>query len=125
MVATALWSAHLTNQVHLQLRTLSRSLFPLAMTMSDLHAVAQADKTLTNLNGVLNDARPGVQAFSKTTVPEVGQTVVLTRIAHRASAMPPGCRAGQHLRVLRRVARRPHGIIQPSRHRLPALIYDQ
>jgi phospholipid/cholesterol/gamma-HCH transport system substrate-binding protein len=39
------------------------------------HAVAQADKTLTNLNTVLTEARPGVQAFSKTTIPEVGQLV--------------------------------------------------
>ena len=47
MVATALWSAHLTNQVHLQLRALSRSLFPLAMTLSDLHAVVQAEESHT------------------------------------------------------------------------------
>ena len=47
MVATALWSAHLTNQVHLQLRALSRSLFPLAMTLSDLHAVVQAEEAHT------------------------------------------------------------------------------
>ena len=39
------------------------------------HAVAQADKTLSNLNTVLTEARPGVQAFSKTTIPEVGQLV--------------------------------------------------
>jgi phospholipid/cholesterol/gamma-HCH transport system substrate-binding protein len=39
------------------------------------HAVAQADKTLGNLNTVLAEARPGVQAFSKTTMPEVGQLV--------------------------------------------------
>lgn len=39
------------------------------------HAVAQADKTLANLNVVLTEARPGVQAFSKTTMPEVGQLV--------------------------------------------------
>lgn len=47
MVATALWSAHATNLVHLQLRTLSRSLFPLAMTLTDLHAVAQAEEAHT------------------------------------------------------------------------------
>lgn len=47
MVATALWSAHLTNQVHLQLRALSGSLFPLAMTLSDLHAVVQAEEAHT------------------------------------------------------------------------------
>jgi len=47
MVATSLWSAHATNQVHLQLRTLSRSLFPLAMTLADLHAVAQAEEAHT------------------------------------------------------------------------------
>jgi len=47
MVATALWSAHLTNQVNLQLRALSRSLFPLAMTLSDLPTVVQAEEAHT------------------------------------------------------------------------------
>jgi phospholipid/cholesterol/gamma-HCH transport system substrate-binding protein len=39
------------------------------------HTIAQADQTLSSLNTVLSEARPGVQAFSKTTVPEVGQLV--------------------------------------------------
>jgi phospholipid/cholesterol/gamma-HCH transport system substrate-binding protein len=39
------------------------------------HAIAQADKTLTNLNEVVVAAKPGVQTFSKTTLPEVGQLV--------------------------------------------------
>lgn len=42
MAGTALWSASLTNQVHLQLRTLTRSLFPLTLKLSDLHRVARA-----------------------------------------------------------------------------------
>jgi phospholipid/cholesterol/gamma-HCH transport system substrate-binding protein len=46
---------------------------PLLHNLND--AVAQADKTLGNLNAVLIEARPGVQAFSKTTIPEVGQLV--------------------------------------------------
>jgi len=48
--------------------------------------------------GVPYEIVPGVPAFAaaaaalgrELTVPEVGQTVVLTRIAHAASAMPPG-----------------------------------
>jgi precorrin-4/cobalt-precorrin-4 C11-methyltransferase len=48
--------------------------------------------------GIDYDITPGVPAFAaaaaalrrELTVPEVGQTVVLTRIAQRASAMPPG-----------------------------------
>jgi phospholipid/cholesterol/gamma-HCH transport system substrate-binding protein len=34
--------------------------------------VAKARTTMDNLDAVLNDARPGVQAFSKQTLPEVG-----------------------------------------------------
>jgi len=48
--------------------------------------------------GVPYDVTPGVPAFAaaaaslgrELTVPEVGQTVILTRIAGRATAMPPG-----------------------------------
>jgi precorrin-4/cobalt-precorrin-4 C11-methyltransferase len=48
--------------------------------------------------GVPYDVTPGVPAFAaaaaalgrELTVPEVGQTVVLTRIAHDATPMPPG-----------------------------------
>ncbi len=36
MAAAALWSASLTEQVHLQLRTLNHSLFPLTTTLGDL-----------------------------------------------------------------------------------------
>jgi phospholipid/cholesterol/gamma-HCH transport system substrate-binding protein len=46
---------------------------PLLHNLND--AVAQADKTLGSVNTVLVEARPGVQAFSKTTIPEVGQLV--------------------------------------------------
>jgi adenylate cyclase len=42
MVGAAFWSASLTGQVSQQLRTLNQSLFPLAMTLGDLHSVAQA-----------------------------------------------------------------------------------
>jgi phospholipid/cholesterol/gamma-HCH transport system substrate-binding protein len=37
--------------------------------------VAKARTTMDNLDAVLNDARPGVQAFSKQTLPEVGLLV--------------------------------------------------
>jgi precorrin-4/cobalt-precorrin-4 C11-methyltransferase len=48
--------------------------------------------------GVPYDVTPGVPAFAaaaaalgrELTVPEVGQTVILTRIAHSATPMPPG-----------------------------------
>jgi precorrin-4/cobalt-precorrin-4 C11-methyltransferase len=60
-------------------------------------AVAEQARRLDRL-GIDYDIVPGVPAFAaaaatlkrELTVPEVGQTVVLTRIAHRASAMPPG-----------------------------------
>jgi phospholipid/cholesterol/gamma-HCH transport system substrate-binding protein len=53
--------------------TVNASAGPLLTNLN--HSIAQADKTLSNLNTVLTDARPGVQAFSKTTIPEVGQLV--------------------------------------------------
>ena len=60
-------------------------------------AVAEQARRLDRL-GIDYDVTPGVPAFAaaaaalrrELTVPEVGQTVVLTRIAQRASAMPPG-----------------------------------
>jgi phospholipid/cholesterol/gamma-HCH transport system substrate-binding protein len=38
-------------------------------------AIAAAEQSATALNGAISDARPGLQAFSKQTVPEVGQLV--------------------------------------------------
>jgi precorrin-4/cobalt-precorrin-4 C11-methyltransferase len=60
-------------------------------------AVAEQARRLDHL-GIAYDITPGVPAFAaaaaslkrELTVPEVGQTVVLSRIAQRASAMPPG-----------------------------------
>jgi precorrin-4/cobalt-precorrin-4 C11-methyltransferase len=60
-------------------------------------AVAEQARRLDRA-GIGYDITPGVPAFAaaaaalrrELTVPEVGQTVVLSRIAHRASAMPPG-----------------------------------
>jgi precorrin-4/cobalt-precorrin-4 C11-methyltransferase len=60
-------------------------------------AIAEQARRLDRL-GIGYDITPGVPAFAaaaaalrrELTVPEVGQTVVLTRIAQRASAMPPG-----------------------------------
>ena len=60
-------------------------------------AIAEQARRLDRL-GIDYDITPGVPAFAaaaaalrrELTVPEVGQTVVLTRVAARASAMPPG-----------------------------------
>jgi precorrin-4/cobalt-precorrin-4 C11-methyltransferase len=60
-------------------------------------AVAEQARRLDRA-GIGYDITPGVPAFAaaaaalrrELTVPEVGQTVVLTRIAHRATPMPPG-----------------------------------
>jgi phospholipid/cholesterol/gamma-HCH transport system substrate-binding protein len=38
-------------------------------------AVASAQKSMESLNAAIGDARPGLQAFSKQTIPEVGQLV--------------------------------------------------
>ena len=44
--------------------------------MADLReTVARARSSMDNLDAVMNDARPGVQAFSKQTLPEVGLLV--------------------------------------------------
>ena len=39
------------------------------------HTIRAAESSMRNLEGVLNDARPGVQAFSSQTLPEVGQLI--------------------------------------------------
>jgi precorrin-4/cobalt-precorrin-4 C11-methyltransferase len=60
-------------------------------------AIAEQARRLDRI-GIDYDITPGVPAFAaaaaalrrELTVPEVGQTVILTRIAQRASAMPPG-----------------------------------
>jgi precorrin-4/cobalt-precorrin-4 C11-methyltransferase len=60
-------------------------------------AVAEQARRLDRL-GITYDITPGVPAFAaaaaalrrELTIPEVSQSVVLTRIAQRASAMPPG-----------------------------------
>lgn len=44
--------------------------------MSDLRKTVQsANTSMKSLDAVLNDARPGMQAFSRQTIPEVGQLV--------------------------------------------------
>ena len=60
-------------------------------------AIAEQARRLDRL-GIAYDITPGVPAFAaaaaalrrELTVPEVGQTVILTRVAHRATPMPPG-----------------------------------
>ena len=60
-------------------------------------AIAEQARRLDQA-GIAYDITPGVPAFAaaaaalrrELTVPEVGQTVILTRIAHRATPMPPG-----------------------------------
>jgi len=60
-------------------------------------AVAEQARRLDRA-GIAYDITPGVPAFAaaaaalrrELTVPGVGQTVILTRIAHRATPMPPG-----------------------------------
>lgn len=39
------------------------------------HTIRAAEGSMRNLDAVLNDARPGVQAFSNQTLPEVGQLI--------------------------------------------------
>ncbi len=39
------------------------------------HTIRAAEASMQNLDGVLKDARPGVQAFTKQTLPEIGQLV--------------------------------------------------
>lgn len=54
-------------------------------------AVASADRSMKALEDVINDAKPGVQSFSRQTIPEVGQliqdlrqmSVALTGVAER------------------------------------------
>jgi phospholipid/cholesterol/gamma-HCH transport system substrate-binding protein len=39
------------------------------------HTIRAAESSLANVDAVMNDARPGVQALTKQTIPEVGQLV--------------------------------------------------
>ncbi|AYJ86181.1 MCE family protein [Sphingomonas paeninsulae] len=49
--------------------------------IADLRKTVQAaQQSMESLNGAVNDARPGIQAFSKQTLPEVGQLVRDLRI---------------------------------------------
>ena len=52
-------------------QTLQRDARPL---INDLrHTVRAAETSMTNLDAAIADARPGLQAFSKQTIPEIGQ----------------------------------------------------
>ncbi|MFL6846162.1 MAG: MlaD family protein [Allosphingosinicella sp.] len=54
-------------------QTLQHDIRPL---IGDLRqTVRAADTSMTNLDAAIGDARPGLQAFSKQTIPEVGQLV--------------------------------------------------
>ena len=57
MIAAAIWSAHSTEQVHRQLRTLEYSLFPLSTTLSRLDNVVQAQTTTADFLLQTPDAR--------------------------------------------------------------------
>ena len=66
-------------------------------------AVASAQRSMDNLNGAISDARPGLQAFSRQTIPEVGQLVhdlrnmsaALTSVAERLDQGGAGSLVGQ------------------------------
>ena len=66
-------------------------------------AVASAQRSMDNLNGAISDARPGLQAFSRQTIPEVGQLVhdlrnmsqALTSVAERLDQGGAGALVGQ------------------------------
>ncbi|MEG3123989.1 MlaD family protein [Sphingomonas sp. GB1N7] len=47
-------------------------------------AIGSAQKSMETLNGAIGDARPGLQAFSKQTIPEVGQLVRDLRVMSSA-----------------------------------------
>lgn len=52
---------------------MARDFQPAAQNLNK--TVIQAQKTLASIDGLIGDAKPGVQAFSKQTIPEVGQLV--------------------------------------------------
>lgn len=71
--------------------------------MADLRrTVAAAEKSMVALEGAVSDARPGLQAFSKQTIPEVGQLVrdltemseALTAVANRLDRGGAGALVG-------------------------------
>jgi len=66
-------------------------------------AIASAQQSADALNGAIGDARPGLQAFSKQTIPEVGQlvrdlrvmTTALASVAERVDQGGAGALVGQ------------------------------
>jgi adenylate cyclase len=65
MVAAASWSAHSTEQVHRQLRTLEYALFPLAETMANLETVVQAQRTTADFLLVTPDDKAVQHCLTK------------------------------------------------------------
>lgn len=61
---------------------LSEDVRPAAANLNK--AVLQAQQSMTSLNAAIGDARPGLQAFSKQTIPEVGQLVRDLRVMSTA-----------------------------------------
>ncbi|KQS03935.1 mammalian cell entry protein [Sphingomonas sp. Leaf357] len=61
---------------------LSEDVRPAAANLNK--AVASAQKSMESLNAAIGDARPGLQAFSKQTIPEVGQLVRDLRVMSSA-----------------------------------------
>jgi phospholipid/cholesterol/gamma-HCH transport system substrate-binding protein len=47
-------------------------------------AIGSAQQSAESLNAAIGDARPGLQAFSKQTIPEVGQLVRDLRVMSQA-----------------------------------------
>lgn len=77
-------------------RSLSQDVRPM---LGDLRQTIRAAETsMTNLDAAIGDARPGLQAFSKQTIPEVGQLVrdlremsdALSQVAQRLNTQGAG-----------------------------------
>jgi class 3 adenylate cyclase len=80
MAAAALWSANLTEQVHLQLRTLNHSLFPLAITLGDLDSAVLVQELRAEAATKPTDAA-GVQRCRTTTATQSATAAALVKKA--------------------------------------------
>jgi len=78
MAAAALWSASLTEQVHLQLRTLNHSLFPLTVTLGDLDSAVLVQELQAETAAKPTDMA-GVQRCRRTAIAQSATAAALVK----------------------------------------------
>jgi adenylate cyclase len=79
MVATAVWSANSTEQVHRQLRTLQQSLFPLSVNLARLETIIQAQKATADFLTNTPDAKSAKRCIDEAQIQSNAAAGLLAR----------------------------------------------